>query len=247
MNIIHEDDRKEVSMKKMAVALGLMMATTTISMAKTDLSHIESILGGMKVEKVSPSGVKGINELYIEGVNLPLYLSEDGRYLFEGQITDLVERVNLTENRQNKIRSMALEKMDPKDMIIYSPEGKKKHTITVFTDVNCPYCQKLHNDIPKYLEEGIEVRYLAFPAIATKERMESVWCAKDTKAAADLAMNKRKVDEKIKCEGASPVEAQYQLGISFGITGTPNIILENGQMIGGYVPAEELIKLINSN
>lgn len=234
-------------MKKMAVALGLMMATTTISMAKTDLSHIESILGGMKVEKVSPSGVKGINELYIEGVNLPLYLSEDGRYLFEGQITDLVERVNLTENRQNKIRSMALEKMDPKDMIIYSPEGKKKHTITVFTDVNCPYCQKLHNDIPKYLEEGIEVRYLAFPAIATKERMESVWCAKDTKAAADLAMNKRKVDEKIKCEGASPVEAQYQLGISFGITGTPNIILENGQMIGGYVPAEELIKLINSN
>lgn len=234
-------------MKKMAVALGLMMATTTISMAKTDLSHIESILGGMKVEKVSPSGVKGINELYIEGVNLPLYLSEDGRYLFEGQITDLVERVNLTENRQNKIRSMALEKIDPKDMIIYSPEGKKKHTITVFTDVNCPYCQKLHNDIPKYLEEGIEVRYLAFPAIATKERMESVWCAKDTKAAADLAMNKRKVNEKIKCEGASPVEAQYQLGISFGITGTPNIILENGQMIGGYVPAEELIKLINSN
>ena len=234
-------------MKKMAVALGVMMATTTISMAKTDLSHIESILGGMKVEKVSPSGVKGINELYIEGVNLPLYLSEDGRYLFEGQITDLVERVNLTENRQNKIRSMALEKMDPKDMIIYSPEGKKKHMITVFTDVNCPYCQKLHNDIPKYLEEGIEVRYLAFPAIATKERMESVWCAKDTKAAADLAMNKRKVDEKIKCEGASPVEAQYQLGISFGITGTPNIILENGQMIGGYVPAEELIKLINSN
>ena len=234
-------------MKKMAVALGLMMATTTISMAKTDLSHIESILGGMKVEKVSPSGVKGINELYIEGVNLPLYLSEDGRYLFEGQITDLVERVNLTENRQNKIRSMALDKMDPKDMIIYSPEGKKKHMITVFTDVNCPYCQKLHNDIPKYLEEGIEVRYLAFPAIATKERMESVWCAKDTKAAADLAMNKRKVDEKIKCEGASPVEAQYQLGISFGITGTPNIILENGQMIGGYVPAEELIKLINSN
>ena len=234
-------------MKKMAVALGVMMATTTISMAKTDLSHIESILGGMKVEKVSPSGVKGINELYIEGVNLPLYLSEDGRYLFEGQITDLVERVNLTENRQNKIRSMALDKMDPKDMIIYSPEGKKKHTITVFTDVNCPYCQKLHNDIPKYLEEGIEVRYLAFPAIATKERMESVWCAKDTKAAADLAMNKRKVDEKIKCEGASPVEAQYQLGISFGITGTPNIILENGQMIGGYVPAEELIKLINSN
>ena len=234
-------------MKKMAVALGLMMATTTISMAKTDLSHIESILGGMKVEKVSPSGVKGINELYIEGVNLPLYLSEDGRYLFEGQITDLVERVNLTENRQNKIRSMALEKMDPKDMISDSPEGEKKHIITVFTDVNCPYCQKLHNDIPKYLEEGIEVRYLAFPAIATKERMESVWCAKDTKAAADLAMNKRKVDEKIKCEGASPVEAQYQLGISFGITGTPNIILENGQMIGGYVPAEELIKLINSN
>ncbi len=237
---------KEVSMKKIAVALGLMLATTSISVAKTDLSHIESILGGMKVEKVSPSGVKGINELYIEGVNLPLYLSEDGRYLFEGQITDLVDRVNLTENRQNKIRTMALEKMNPKDMIIYSPEGAKKHTITVFTDVNCPYCKKLHDDIPKYLKEGVEVRYMAFPAIATKERMESVWCAKDPKAAVDAAMNKRQVDAKVKCEGESPVEAQYQLGISFGITGTPNIILENGQMIGGYVPAEELLNLIKS-
>lgn len=234
-------------MKKIAVALAVMMATTTTSFAKTDLSHIESILGGMKVEKVSPSGVKGINELYIEGVNLPLYLSDDGRYLFEGQITDLVERVNLTENRQNKIRTMALEKIDPKNMIIYAPEGKKKHTMTVFTDVNCPYCKKLHDDIPKYQKAGVEVRYLAFPAIATKERMESVWCAADPKAAVDLAMNKRQVDNKVKCSGVSPVEEQYQLGISFGITGTPNIILENGQMIGGYVPAEELLNLIDSS
>lgn len=234
-------------MKKIAVALGLIFATSTISMAKTDLSHIESILGGMKVEKVSPSGVKGINELYIEGVNLPLYLSDDGRYLFEGQITDLVERVNLTEKRQNKIRTMALSKIDPKNMIIYSPEGAKKHTITVFTDVNCPYCKKLHDDIPKYLAEGIEVRYLAFPAVATKERMESVWCAADPKAAIDLAKSKRQVDTSVKCKDTNIVEEQYQLGISFGITGTPNIILENGQMIGGYVPAAELIKLIKED
>ncbi len=233
-------------MKKTAVVLSLMMAATPIAFSQTDLSHIESVLGGMKIEKVSPSGVKGINELYIEGVNLPLYLSEDGRFLFEGEITDLVKRVNLTENRQNKIRVMALEKVSPENMIVYSPEGKKKSFITVFTDVNCPYCKKLHDDIPKYLKEGVEVRYLAFPAIATKERMEGVWCASDPKAAIDLAMTKRKVDDKVICEGVSPVEEQYQLGISFGITGTPNIVLENGQMIGGYVPAEELLRLINT-
>lgn len=234
-------------MKKVAVALGLMMASMAVSSAKTDLSHIESVLGGMKVEKVSPSGVKGINELYIEGVNLPLYLSEDGRYLFEGQITDLVERVNLTENRQNKIRTMALEKISTDDMIVYSPEGETQHVLTVFTDVNCPYCKKLHEDIPKYLKEGIEVRYLAFPAIASKERMESVWCAPNPKEAVELAMMKRQVDSKIKCTTKSPVAEQYELGISFGITGTPNIILDNGQMIGGYVPADELIQLIKSN
>lgn len=233
-------------MKKIAAVLSLMTATMPIAFSQTDLTHIQSVLGGMNIEKVSPSGVKGINELYIEGVNLPLYLSEDGRFLFEGEITDLVEKVNLTENRQNKIRVIALEKVAPKDMIIYSPEGKKKSSITVFTDVNCPYCKKLHDEIPKYLKAGVEVRYLAFPAIATKERMESVWCAADPKSAIDLAMTKRKVDEKIVCEGVSPVEAQYQLGISFGITGTPNIILENGQMIGGYVPVEELLRLINS-
>lgn len=229
-------------MKKIAVAFGLIMASTTVSMAKTDLTHIKSVLGDMKVEQVVPSSVKGINELYIEGVNLPLYISDDGRYLFEGQITDLVNRVNLTENRQNKIRTMALEKVKTEDMIIFSPEGAKKGMITVFTDVNCPYCKKLHEDIPKYLKAGIEVRYLAFPAIASKERMESVWCAKDPKTAVDVAMMKRQVDEKVKCTGNSPVAEQYELGISFGITGTPNIILEDGQMIGGYVPADELIK-----
>lgn len=232
-------------MKKITIATILMMATA-VSFAKTDLTHVEGILGSMKVEKVVPSDVKGIQELYVEGVNLPLYLSDDGKYLFEGQITDLVNRVNLTENRQNKIRTSALEKLDVDGMIVYSPKGEKKSTITVFTDVNCPYCKKLHDDVPKYNEAGIEVRYLAFPAIATKERMESVWCAKDTKESFELAINKRKADPSIKCTANNPVDAQYQLGISFGITGTPNIILEDGQMIGGYIPAEELIPLVNS-
>ncbi|MBS7814684.1 DsbC family protein [Wohlfahrtiimonas chitiniclastica] len=233
-------------MRKIAVAMGLLAATTAVSFAKPDLSHIQEVLGGMKVEKAVPSDVKGVYELYIEDVNLPLYLSADGRYLIEGQITDLVNRVNLTENRQNTIRTNALDKIDVKDMIVYPAKGDKKNTITVFTDVNCPYCKKLHDEIPKYNDAGIEVRYLAFPAIATKTRMESVWCSKDPKATVDAAMHKRAFDTNVKCTGQSPVEAQYQLGMSFGITGTPNIILDNGQMIGGYVPAAELIHLINS-
>lgn len=233
-------------MRQIAIAAGLLVATTTASFAKTDLTNVEAILGGMKVEKVVPSGVTGIQELYVEGVNLPLYLSDDGKYLIEGQITDLVNRVNLTENRQNTIRSSALEKLDVKDMIVYSPKGEKKATITVFTDVNCPYCKKLHDDVPAYNKAGIEVRYLAFPAVATKERMEGVWCAADPKAAFELAINKRKVDEKVKCATNGAVDAHYQMGISFGITGTPNIILENGQMIGGFIPANELIPLVNS-
>ncbi len=233
-------------MKKIVLALGVVLGASSISFAEPNLTHLKEILGNnLKIEKVVPTEIDNVQEIYIEGVNIPLYITADGRYLIEGSITDLVKKVNLSEERQNTVRKTELAKIPESEMIVYEPKDAK-YEVTIFTDVSCPYCKKLHDEIPEYLKEGIKVRYLAFPAISKAEKMESVWCAKDPKKAIVDALNKKNVDT-VKCGENNPVEKQYALGISFGVTGTPNIILENGQMLGGYVPAKELIPLIKAN
>jgi thiol:disulfide interchange protein DsbC len=134
------------------------------------------------------------------------------------------------------------------DMIIYEAEGERKATITVFTDVDCPYCRKLHAEIAEMNRLGIAVRYLAYPRTGlldsstglpteTTTKMISTWCAEDRKAM--LTSAKRGGDiPVIECD--SPVEEQYQLGREVGVTGTPALVLEDGTILPGYVPAATL-------
>jgi thiol:disulfide interchange protein DsbC len=128
-------------------------------------------------------------------------------------------------------------------MVVFAPKEPKTH-ITVFTDTDCAYCQKLHSEVGELNKLGVEVRYLAFPRQGMGSKgakdLASVWCSKDRQA----AMNKAKARESIaqaSCD--NPVAQQYQLGQMIGVNGTPAIILENGKMIPGYQPAAQLAKL----
>ena len=130
-------------------------------------------------------------------------------------------------------------------MIIFSPKGETKGAVYVFTDVDCGYCQKLHQEVPQLNAAGIEVRYLAYPraglSTPTFDKMVSAWCADDRNA----AMNALKIGANVtakKCD--NPVAAQYQLGAAMGVTGTPAIVLEDGTLIPGYKPAAQLIPLV---
>ncbi|MGE8409143.1 MAG: thioredoxin fold domain-containing protein, partial [Pseudomonas sp.] len=130
------------------------------------------------------------------------------------------------------------------EMVVYPANGPAKSHITVFTDTTCPYCHKLHAEVPELNRLGIEVRYVAFPrqglGSAGDEQLQAVWCSKDRQGALDKMIDGKEI-KSAKCE--NPVSKQFSMGQSIGVNGTPAIVLEDGQVIPGYQPAPQVAKL----
>ena len=154
-------------------------------------------------------------------------------------------RTEITENRLSELKVAALAAVGEDQMIIYGPEDAKD-TVTVFTDIDCGFCRKLHSEMAKYNDEGIRIRYLFYPRAGigseSYNKAVSVWCAEDRKAAMDKAKAGGEVERKT-CE--NPVEAHYELGQTMRLSGTPALILEDGEMVPGFVPPDKLRKALD--
>ena len=183
-----------------------------------------------KIVNIEKSPVNGIYEIMIPPH--VYYANRDATYVFSGDIFKLIDEKNITQDRRKVARKMAIDMLDLENMIIF-PAEKSKYTISVFTDVDCVFCRKLHSQISEYNKLGITIRYLAFPRGGSKSdsfsKAVSVWCAKD----------KRKALTDATCD--NPVLEHYNLGRKFGIQGTPAIVLEDGDVISGYVAPDKLI------
>ncbi len=190
-------------------------------------------------EQVKPSPVTGLYEITI-GPRV-LYMSADGRFVIQGDIIDVERRENVSETTRKRARVAAVDGLGEDNMVVFAPQ-QVQSTITVFTDVTCPYCVKLHNEVGTLNAAGIKLRYLAFPRAgvgsSSYDQMVSVWCADDPLAAMTDAKSGRQVKPE-RCD--NPVTEHYQMGQLLGISGTPTIILEDGSVIGGYVPSDKLI------
>ena len=199
---------------------------------------------GFKIDSVRTSEIPGLFEVQFD--NGPLvYSTEDGKYFIHGDIYTVQEGnfVNLAEQRRDGDRVAKLAALDSDDMIIFSPEGKPRASITVFTDVTCFYCQKLHKEVPALNKRGVEVRYLAYPRAGVDSpggrQLASAWCAKNPQETLTKLKNGQSVPDNV-CAG-NPVAAQYQLGQQMGVRGTPAMVTEAGVMIPGYQSADELM------
>lgn len=179
------------------------------------------------------------------GANI-IYMSADGRYAMQGNLVDLETRDNLTETSRTVARADLIRQIDEATMLVYAPDGDVKHTITVFTDVDCPYCQRMHDEIAQLLDEGIKVRYILFPRSEAGSpsymKSESIWCAEDRKQAFDTAKGGKQIQAE-SCD--NPIAEHRAIGESLGISGTPAIVLESGDMIPGYRPATELAVILD--
>jgi thiol:disulfide interchange protein DsbC len=175
------------------------------------------------------------------------YFSADGRYVLRGDILTTDGRENLTRPARNKARLDSVESLGEATMIVFSPDTPQ-HTVTVFTDVDCGYCAKLHSEMQSYLDAGIRVRYVAFPRAGigseSYERIVSVWCAEDQRQAMTDAKAGRPVPRNL-CP--SPVADHYQMGQLIGVRGTPSIVLETGDVVPGYVPADRLLEALRQS
>jgi len=223
-----------------------LLPSTNVFSAEPDLNQIKANLQksfpSTKLDTLRPSPVQGWYEIVLD--TQVLYVSGDGNYLFLGDLIEVKSHVNLTERLREGIVVDSLKNMGEQNMIVMGP-GKPKRTITVFTDVDCPYCVKLHLDVPELTKQGVKVRYLMFPRAGvgsqTYKRSVAVWCAKDRVKAVGVAKAGGKLDMKT-C--SNPVEQHYQLGQQLGVNGTPTIFLDDGKRIPGYVPPARLLAIL---
>lgn len=218
-----------------------------------DDTSLEDVRAKMSVmfESIDP---ENINESPVEGWftiqqgSIIAYVSDDGRYLLQGDLIDLDSQVNLSEQSRNTARRDLLATLGDDDTILFSPTDVK-HSVTVFTDVDCAYCRKLHSQIDDYLDQGIQVRYLLYPrngpASKAWSTSEEVWCATDRGEALTAAKLDREF-ETSQCD-ASAITNHYGLGRDIGLNGTPTIVLEDGTLIGGYMPAAQLSMRLQQN
>ncbi|UXY11766.1 bifunctional protein-disulfide isomerase/oxidoreductase DsbC [Kosakonia sp. ML.JS2a] len=218
---------------------GLIMFTLVAAFsgaAHADDAAIKQSLAklGVQSSEILPAPVAGMKAvLTSSGV---LYVTEDGKHIIQGPMYDVsgAQPVNVTSQMlMPHLNALA------KEMIVYKAP-QEKHVITVFTDITCGYCQKLHSEMADYNALGITVRYLAFPrqgiGSEAEKDMKAVWCAKDRNKAFDDAMNGKGV-KPASCD--MDIANHYALGVQFGVNGTPAVVLNDGYVVPGYqAPAE---------
>jgi thiol:disulfide interchange protein DsbC len=199
-------------------------------------------LVGVEPDRITPSPIEGLYEVLV-GPHV-VYVSADGRHLVRGDVVEIASRDNLTEGARSEARLGAIESLGAGSMISFGP-ADAPHTVTVFTDIDCPYCVQMHREMGWYNRLGIRVRYLAYPRAgvpsASYDKAVSVWCAEDRQQAMTDAKLGQPVESR-RCD--NPVQEHYALGRMVGVSGTPTIFLEHGGVVPGYLPPDRLLAVI---
>jgi thiol:disulfide interchange protein DsbC len=232
-----------------ALLAGLMMAGTYAVAAEENAEgiieeRIRTLAPNAKTIAISETPIDGILQVQINSDIV--YVTADGQYLLQGQIMDIDTRTNITDQAKSGIRVGLLSDLKADEQITFTPV-KPKYDVLVFTDIDCGYCRKLHNQMDGYNEEGIAIHYLAFPRAgvgsASYDKFVSVWCADDQKTALTLAKNGTDPEPE-KCP--NPIADQYELGREIGVTGTPALVTTDGTLIPGYMPPAQLRQRLES-
>lgn len=221
---------------------GLLLVVSLSATADDKYSAVEE-----RIRALAPNATSlAISETPIEGILMVqiggdiIYASADGRYMIQGRVIDMETREDLTEGAKSGMRRELLASVDTSKQISFAPEDPA-FELTVFTDIDCGYCRKLHAQVEEYNEQGIAIKYMAFPRAGigsrSYEKFVSVWCADDQQAAMTQAKGGADPDP-AQCD--NPIAEQYQLGQELGVTGTPALLTPEGQLIPGYVPPEQL-------
>ena len=219
----------------------------------SDAAVVKSLQANLKTSGIEETIVSAVPtdmaDLYwVTAEGLPSFFTDKaGKHIIQGQIIALGEEVPVDISGALVARTAqnALKAVDKKDMVIYPAKGVTKSVVYSFTDADCPYCTKLHEEMDEINALGIEVRYLAWPrSEGSVPKMEAIWCSEDRKAAMDQA----KMGANVQAPSCnSPVQSQMALGRSLGVNGTPAIFTESGQQVGGYLPAAQLAQAVDAS
>ena len=198
---------------------------------------------------VDINDIKKIDDNFHEIIinNQIYYATNDGKYLIIGNVIDLKTKESITENTKMKQRLSVINSIEEENLIIYKPK-LTKYVLTVFTDTSCPYCQKLHNEIPSLLENGIEVRYILFSRngdeVDAYKQLVSAWCSENKEESVERLFEGDILDDVDNCE--NPLNKNSEYAGMLSVEGTPTIFLEDGRIIPGYQNSKNIIAFINN-
>ena len=223
------------------------------SHALAENKQISEVLGqlipGLSIKSVEKTKIDGLFQVETTTGEV-LFSSSDGKYFVTGDMysTENNQLVNLSELKRETSRIQKINEIADSQKIIFPAKGELKGKIAVFTDIDCGYCRKLHNEVPELNSMGIEVSYLAYPRAGVNSesynKYVSAWCADDKLDAMTKAKNGKAIDPKV-CD--NPVANQFSLGREIGISGTPAIILQDGSLIPGYMTAQKIGQALGIN
>ncbi|MES9863387.1 MAG: DsbC family protein [Candidatus Thiodiazotropha sp. LLP2] len=236
-------------MLTLAMIPAMLMTSTLLADSHTQDDAIQKVREGMdkilksgEINSIKPSEVSGLYEVMV-GPQI-FYVSADGKHLLNGKLFDIDKREDLTTPKIAEAKAEYIESVGEDNMVIFGPKDFK-HTVTVFTDIDCGYCRKLHEEIEDYNDLGIRVRYLMYPRAGVGsdsfKKAEAVFCADDRNEAMTRSKAGEDVDSK-SCD--NPVLSHFELGKLLGVTGTPAIFLESGDMLPGYIPAKKMSTIL---
>ncbi|MBF8292019.1 MAG: thiol:disulfide interchange protein DsbC [Steroidobacteraceae bacterium] len=239
---------RQIPVLQSLVAFALLLAAPSAMTETAPKADVRAEIArrlDVKPEEIQPSPIPGLYEVR-SGSDVG-YVSVDGRFYVNGDIFDMKTRDNLTETARQQGRIDLLAKVTDADAIVFTPQGSVRHTLTVFTDIDCPYCRRMHQEIAELNRLGIRVRYLMFPRSGPDtdswHKAEAVWCSADRRDALTRA-KRGEVVKAPKCK--SSIAEQYALGHEMGIRGTPAIITDKGEYVDHYMPAAQLSEYLST-
>ena len=233
-------------MKKLIAFTLILLTNFALAEVSMIVDKLRPFFPEIKAENISASELEGFYEVVLTNPWIEvMYISTDGKYVLQGAVTDLEQMTNISTNRINSIKLGILESISDDDKIIFKAKDEK-YVINVFTDVDCPYCAKLHANMNEMNKLGITVKYLASPLEQlhpnAQSAMEKIWCAEDKALAIHDYKTKRYLPDSPDC--INPVAEQLAISKQLGVNGTPSIFFENGTNLPGYLPPNDLLNRI---
>ncbi|MFD2229627.1 DsbC family protein [Alkalimarinus sediminis] len=234
------------------LSVGLLCCSATVAVASDVSEKVEkdiraqlgASLPALNITSIEKTPFSGLFEVS-STTDQPLLVSADGKYIIAGEVYQLDGHkiTNLTEQKREISRAAIMATIPESEKLSFIPEGQTKATITVFTDIDCGYCRKLHKEVPQLNAMGVRVDYLGYPRAGvgsgSYNKLMSAWCADDPMDAMTKAKNGKTIPAK-SCE--NPIARHLQLGQRVGVNGTPAIVLDSGKLLPGYAPADALAK-----
>ena len=233
-------------MKKFLAITLVLISNYALADVSIVVNKLKPFFPEIQSENISPSQLDGYYEVILTDPFIDvIYISTDGKYVIQGAVTDLELMTNISTNRISEIKLDILESISDNDKIIFRAK-EEKYVINVFTDVDCPYCAKLHANMKQMNDLGITVKYLASPLEQlhpnAQSAMEKIWCAEDKAIAIHNYKSKKQLPDSPEC--INPVAEQLAISKQLGVNGTPSIFFENGTNLPGYLPPNDLLNRI---